>query len=281
MLTPGQITHFETFGFLVFRQLFDSDEMRIIDSELDRALEHAVRQAPDDAKKGQIAWSHLGPETPFLAGLLEDSRFIEAAEQLYGDDVVAGFSGGNRFVGNSTYWHPDIAEATAETKNRHQHALKFGFYLEPLNSNNGALRMIPGSHRSPFHDELFGIGLKEPGKGVPSPFLEASGLTIADIPAYIFESEPGDVFAFDIRMWHSSWGGDPKGRREGSLVYYANPRTPEEEQDTREHVARNARVRAGNVMSGPAYHPYWVENREGSAKRQRWIDWLRKWGFIA
>ena len=127
MLTNEQVTHFETFGFQVFRRLFDSDEMRIINSEVDCGLEHAVRQAPNDAKDEQIAWSHLGPETPFLAGLLEDPRFCEAAEQLYGDDVVAGFSGGNRFVGNSTYWHPDVAFATADTKERHQHGLKFGF----------------------------------------------------------------------------------------------------------------------------------------------------------
>ena len=33
MLTPGQIAHFETFGFLVLRQLFTRDETTAIKQE--------------------------------------------------------------------------------------------------------------------------------------------------------------------------------------------------------------------------------------------------------
>ena len=35
MLTPGQIAHFETFGFLVLRQLFTPDEAATIKREAD------------------------------------------------------------------------------------------------------------------------------------------------------------------------------------------------------------------------------------------------------
>ena len=38
MLTQEQINHFQTFGFLTFRQLFSQDELKAINAEFEAAM---------------------------------------------------------------------------------------------------------------------------------------------------------------------------------------------------------------------------------------------------
>ena len=46
MLTPGQIAHFETFGFLVLRQLFTPEEAAIIKKEAEGIFDEARGRQP-------------------------------------------------------------------------------------------------------------------------------------------------------------------------------------------------------------------------------------------
>ena len=92
------------------------------------------------------------------------------AEQLYGEDVFGIASDVNRYVGD-TRWHPD-------TGSLDQYGVKFAYYLQPVTADTGALRLIPGSHESSFHGEL-------------RQKMDELELDIPDVPAYIFESEPG------------------------------------------------------------------------------------------
>ena len=49
------------------------------------------------------------------------------------------------------------------------------------------------------------------------------------------------------------------------LVYYNNPKIPEEEETTRKQIIGN----------GVDYGP-WVANAAGNPKRERWIDRMRE-----
>ena len=49
MLTQQQIKHFHTLGFLVFRQLFNPDELDTIHKEFEAAMTSAYRHAPSMA----------------------------------------------------------------------------------------------------------------------------------------------------------------------------------------------------------------------------------------
>ena len=40
----------------------------------------------------------------------------------------------------------------------------------------------------------------------------------------------------------------------------------------------NSNNRLGTV--GLQYHPWWLENPENNPRRTRWINWLKKWGFV-
>ena len=149
MLTEQQVSHFNTFGFLIFRQLFKPDELKTINAEVALRLSSTKQYTSPDDGSAYMSWPNLGPETPFLAGLPEDPRICGTAEQLCGEDAIGLSCNAGSYV-NNTDWHPDASDF-------HLHGLKFACYLQPLCANNGALRFIPGSHRRPFMMKSTGI----------------------------------------------------------------------------------------------------------------------------
>ncbi len=261
MLTDQQLLHYQTFGFVILRRLFDSEEMATISEEFERGLNAAYAHASFDGSERQFV-TMLGPETPFFQGILEDPRFCEAAEQFYGDDVLGMSSSANRYVGDSS-WHPDHNINPAKDC----FGVKFAWYLEPVGADSGALRIIPGTYRNPFHDEV-------------QKTLTELKQEIDEVPCYVCESEPGDVIAFDMRCWHASCGG-AAGRRMCTAVYYNNPKTPIEEAAARIRASSSLKAPAQyNRPNDPLYHPHWVANPGGSKKRQGWIDRIGELGFL-
>ena len=258
MLTEEQIHYFNTFGFIILRQAFNQDELKTINREFDHALEEAYQHAPFDGTHRHWV-PMLGEQTPFFASLLENPRFCNSAEQLYGEDVFGIITDANRYVGD-TKWNPD-------TQSTHQYGIKFAFYLEPVGAKSGALRVIPGSHKQPFHGEL-------------RQAREESRLDLAEVPAFVCESEPGDVVGFDLRLWHASLGGGTD-RRMCTLVYYNNPKTDEEDQVTRKQARSNAgtSTKFGRPPE-PIHPPHWLANPHKNPKRQRWINRMKELEFF-
>ena len=268
MLTQQQLQHFQTFGFLHLKKVFDADELKIIIAEYEKGLAFAREGATQVGGRRQLNWPNMGPRTPHITKLLEDPRICGVAEQLLGEDMVAVGTNGNHFGGNFTEWHPDI-------DSQHLRGIKFLSYLQPLDGNSGALRVIPGSHLSPFHDEVYRITMKEHNYGDG----EESGLSVAEVPAFVCKTEPSDLIVFNLRTWHATWGGTAD-RRMCSFNYYANPKTPEEQEATRAMVAIDRQVQKSLKWKEPQYAPEWIANPDSSPKRQRWIMWLTHWGFI-
>jgi hypothetical protein len=261
MLSPQQVAHFQTFGFVTLPQVFTAAERKIIDTEYETGLNLAYQQIPFTGEKRH--WTMmLSPETPFFSGLPEAPRFCDVAEQLYGEDVFAVGCDANRYVGDSA-WHPDHnADPTKDC-----YGIKIAFYLDPVNDQSGALRVIPGSHRNPMHEAV-------------RENLAAMELAINAVPGHVCVSEPGDAVAFDLRLWHASWGGD-EGRRMCTVVYYKNPVTPAEQAATRNRAASSQKAPAQYERpDDPLYSPHWVANHSGSEKRRGWLERLKEFGFI-
>jgi ectoine hydroxylase-related dioxygenase (phytanoyl-CoA dioxygenase family) len=147
MLSDEQKRFYETFGFLVLRQLFSSDEMAEIRREFDDVLEEALG---GNAFTGRARHMVLGcvERRPGLARLIEDDRLFGAVEDLLGPDLVWITSDGNYYVGD-TQWHPDAGGLLPS-----YHLIKIALYLDPVRADSGCLRVIPGSHREPFHGTL-------------------------------------------------------------------------------------------------------------------------------
>ncbi len=272
-LSKEQVQHFETFGFLVRRQVFSPEEVNRINEEFDKhltAIKDDFDQKKDLRSRKWPNWSNLIPETPLIASLLEDPRICVPTEQLQGEDTVPVYSNANSFRHN-TKWHPDMRQ-------RHIRGLKNLTYLQPTTGDHGSLRLIPGSHSSPLFDELIRIGLR-PADDSEADFLTESGMRGEDIPSYIFCSQPGDVITFNMNVWHAAFGGY-EDRRNCSLAFYSNPTTAQEEEDLHVQVENAKGFKNRTTMSSQYYHPWWLANPEGNTRRARWIKWLEKWGFI-
>ena len=146
--------------------------------------------------------------------------------------------------------------------------MKFAFYLDPVDATSGALRLIPGSHQQAFHEQL-------------RASLPALDLAVADVPAYVCASHPGDVVAFNMRCWHASHGG-ATGRRMSTCVYFPNPQGEAEEAAARKRAARYKDSAAKFGRPGQSmYPPEWLANPQGSPTRQRWLERLGELGFLA
>lgn len=270
MLTEEQILQFRTFGCVPLRGLLRQDEMTALAEEHGRELDRCFRDIPFDGSRRHTAL-FTTPRTPLHAALIEDERFVVPAQQLFGEDVLGIACDGTRFA-DDTFWHPDTADFA-------NYGIKYIFYFDSLRAHNGALRVVVGSHRRPLFDEMEAI-TRELGE-------------FADLPSYIFESEPGDVCAIDLRMWHGSVGGAP-GRRSASLYYFHNPATPDEVAAVREQDrlirlhgrellddGRGAdKAETTSLPHNPAFDRYWLENPGGSPLRARWIARLRELGFL-
>lgn len=89
------------------------------------------------------------------------------------------------------------------------------------------------------------------------------------------------MVAFDLRMWHASFGGN-QDRQMCTVVYYANPKIAEELEALRNQGERN--VLAGIDSFKPRrqyiYSKKWVSNPQGSPTRQFWIDRLTEVGYF-
>ena len=154
MLTEQQILQFRTFGFILLKNVLSEDEIQRINTEFDVKLASTSSGKSDGEKTERMSWSSLGPDAPFTSSLLEDSRIVSIVDSLYGEDYYGISCNASSMVGE-TNWHPD-------SDNLNMHGLKVLCYLQPLNGNNGALRVIPGSHLNSLHDDIKQIEMHEP-----------------------------------------------------------------------------------------------------------------------
>ena len=256
-LTDEQVAYFRTFGYIVMKQVFTADELETIRAEFDFMLEDQYGSNSYDGSRRH--WTMMmDEETPFFASMLEDPRLLTVARQLYGDDVLGVGTDANRYTGD-TGWHRD-------TRNVNQYGVKFAFYLQPVEAETGALRVIPGTHRLP-DDDVFATGVRR--------------TNAEEVPSAPLASEPGDVVAFDLRLWHASVGGS-RDRHMCTVVYYANPRTEQEMEALRVQAENNVRISIEKY--GPKrrymFSKSWMANQERSPDRQAWIDRLTELGYF-
>lgn len=206
MITAEQIHHYELFGFLFLPQAFNAVEMAAIGQAFDELLAQERQGQPFPGVKRQSFYG-VAEHAPVLLQMLADDRIYGVVEQLLGPDFVWLNSEGNLYVGD-TNWHPDGSRLQYPP-------MKVSLYLDPLTAETGCMRVIPGSHRQPFHDELRAM------KGL--------GLPGATIPSFPCVSQPGDVLFMNMNLWHASFGGGI-GRRHLAVNFAPPPVTPEQER---------------------------------------------------
>ncbi|MES2643165.1 MAG: phytanoyl-CoA dioxygenase family protein [Myxococcota bacterium] len=194
-MTPADRAHFHTFGFVVLRGAFDPGPLS---AELDRALRDGV-SVRFDVAGGAIGARYVPmmaeAHTPVSLSLLD--QLAAPAAALLGAPVLPSRAKGVLYHG-AAGWHVDSAQDVA--------SVGLAAYLEPLDASNGALRVVPGSHRP------------ELGAAVARFLADHPDATLPGLP---IPTEPGDIIAFDEHLYHASWGG--RDRRQWRIDYVADP----------------------------------------------------------
>ncbi len=256
-LSEQQVNHFNTFGFLILRQQLTAEELERINPEFNAAIESLLPPGAEYDGKTRLGRLFMDADTPTLAALGDDPRFADVAEQLLGKAAICIGIAGNYYTGD-TRWHSDSHSLDYS-------GVKFTIYLDPLGARSGSLRVIPGSHRNPLW-----------GQSKLTHETDATfGVQANEMPAYAFESQPGDALVFLHPLWHSSFGGGTR-RRMMEVNFYADPETPKSVEAFRDQMANNhiSSTERGDHM----YPKYW--RTMDDPRHQSWIRRMDQLGAL-
>ena len=217
MLTNYQKDHFDSFGFLVLKSVFSSEEIQSIrEASLD-----VIRQEGGQKSLSGERYALMGfmERHPNLYGLVDDDRIHEIPETLLGSDFFLSSTDGHIRSGD-TPWHGIDLETYAGTYSERPN-VRVCLYFDELNKENGALRVIPGSHKRPFADSLQDLSKLE-----NEPDYPLFGVKPQDMPCTVLDTKPGDVVIFTETVFHASFGGS--ARLQITAQFGASPVSDEE-----------------------------------------------------
>lgn len=246
-LSDQQVCFFHTFGYLHLPGWFRDDMARITQAFDQAFAEHAEQSATwvnsAHYNKKRFVLPNLPDRDPYLGSFLGDSRMVNIASRLCGGNYNYIPSEGNIFSGD-TVWHSDAYNPILQFPAGHLY-FKIALYLDAMPRDNGAFRVIPGTHKGGKLTPLLEAHLAESSHDL--------GLTADEIPCQILESQPGDVIIFNHRLWHATCHARQARRMFylGIAELFGNP------QDTAaQHLVRQYRQHLGPVYLPPLkQHP--------------------------
>lgn len=216
-LTREQIASYDRDGFLVLESVFDENEVTALTHEA-----RLLRQANSDPLQAGTTITEPGSPAirsvfkihmqsqPF-SQLAADTRLADVARFLLDDEVYIHQSRLNYkpgFRGKEFYWHSDFETWHAEDGMPRMRALSMSILLTPNTPHNGALMLIPGSHREFIScigatpDDHYKQSLQKQNYGVPddaslSKLVSENGISVPT-------GAPGSVVIFDCNTMHGS-----------------------------------------------------------------------------
>ena len=233
VLTREQKESFDKNGYLVLNGLFSDIEVKLLQRELyDMRLK--LQKANDnpevvtERQSGEVrSIFRIHRNSPVFERLSRDSRLVNVARDILADDVYIHQSRLNYkpgFEGREFYWHSDFETWHVEDGLPNMRAISISVTLTENLPQNGALMMIPGSHRdyiscvgkTPEHH--YKMSLQKQEYGVPDPhsleyLANKGGIDQVTGPA-------GTVVIFDCNVMHGSNGNiTPYPRSNAFFVY--------------------------------------------------------------
>jgi len=201
-ITEADKNHFDTYGFVAFKQVFNPEEVDVMASSLEdyfreqRGGQDFDPEIHSTITRGQMMQpiTEAIPEVFYKVG--DHPMYRNIANSLLGEDCVMTGGGDAGLYYKQTEWHNDGISRT------NIKMIKILTYLDPVAEGSGCLSVLPGSNTKEFTERLnTAIG--------NGSFSRTSG----DVPGrYPIQAQMGDVIAMDARLWHSAWGVT-KGRK--------------------------------------------------------------------
>jgi len=82
MFTQEQVLHYKTFGYVIMRNVFSSDETKKMRDEFTVAEQREPRSTTMAGRNSYSYHIVLGDDTPHLAALTEEERLYGPAKQV-------------------------------------------------------------------------------------------------------------------------------------------------------------------------------------------------------
>jgi hypothetical protein len=216
MLTAAEIETYHRDGYVI------PQDFRLNESELDRlraAVDQVLADNPDTLPDRMIN-THLDGGAPYqlrghkaIHDIAGDPRVLDMAEAVMGPDLILLFT--HLFCkpaasSRAVPWHQDgpfwpvspLASCTV------------WLALDKVDAENGAMRMIPGSHRSDYLEHNFTDSADS------TLNREIDQAQIDESEAMSVELEPGQVSLHDIGIIHGSSANSSARRRAGLALRY-------------------------------------------------------------
>lgn len=198
VLSPEQIERFSADGFLVLRNMYDTEQMQLIDRWADEITElpevpgtHMVYYEDSVTEPGKRVLSRIENYCPYHDGfreLLNGEQTLGLVAQLFGEPAVMfkekinfKLPGGDGFKA-----HQDVQAGWDRYASLHISML---LSIDRATTSNGCLELAAGLNRQ----GLIGESWK------PMPDDGSDGITYTPCP-----TEPGDVVLFDSFAPHRS-----------------------------------------------------------------------------
>lgn len=221
-------------GFLILEDVFSKNEILALQQELDRLknnkevkLSNQTITEPGSGNVRSVFKVH--EVSSVFQKLISDKRLAGLASYLLNDDVYIHQSRVNYkpgFKGKEFYWHSDFETWHVEDGMPRMRALSMSIVLTDNYTYNGALMLVPKSHKhfivceGNTPDEHFKSSLKKQEYGTPDDknlkeLINEGGIVTAT-------GKPGTVIIFDCNTLHGSNGNiTPFPRSNVFFVYNA------------------------------------------------------------
>ncbi|HZM77315.1 MAG TPA: phytanoyl-CoA dioxygenase family protein [Candidatus Limnocylindrales bacterium] len=212
----GAVEQYERDGFAIFRNVIDSDLV----AEVDEHVRWLVAKYPD--LRPEHLHHPLMRDDAFWVRLVGDERLLDIAQLFLGPDIAlftAHYICKPPGDGQPVLWHQDGAYWNLAP----MEALTLWLAVDQTTSENGCLRMIPGSHRIP---------LERPELRTDTPNMLFSSASDSLVQKMIDSGEvveitlnPGDVSIHHPHILHCSGPNTSPNRRCGLDMGFIRPTT--------------------------------------------------------
>ncbi|SIO84197.1 ectoine hydroxylase [Nocardiopsis sp. JB363] len=215
---PDELSGYEKRGYTQVPSMVTTDEVETYRAELrrlagDPKLREDERVVVEPASDEVRSVFEVHKISGVFSDLVNDPRLVDRARQILGTDVYVHQSRVNYkpgFGGGSFYWHSDFETWHAEDGMPRMRAVSFSVALTDNYTHNGALMIMPGSHKTfvscvgETPDHHYKASLKSQHVGTPdqeslSMLAERHGIDVLTGAA-------GDVTVFDSNCMHGSGG---------------------------------------------------------------------------
>ena len=215
MLNDLEVARFHGFGFHRIMGCLRAREVAALEQSYERLMCDASVNT-QFGENGSRYRSNTEAVDPNIAALVVHSRVVDAMRDIWGTPCLYFASGmwGNK---DDTPWHTDHQPGCR------LQSIKVTYYLDEMTEEQGAIRLLPGTHHRHWNETLFATcGYWDKGR----PRLKLDSDSIPGV--VVVHTVPGDVLIWDNRLWHAAPQRlDGRTRRALFLNYYPDPRGDE------------------------------------------------------